>query len=38
MLDFDTYPYYDDFLAPGGAEKQNYMRILFRPGYAVQAR
>lgn len=38
MLDFDVSPYFDDFLAPGGAEQENYMRILFRPGYAVQAR
>jgi hypothetical protein len=30
---FNTNPYYDDF-----DEKKNYHRILFRPGYAVQAR
>jgi len=32
-LNFDTYPYYDDF-DPG----KNFHRILFKPGYAVQAR
>ena len=30
---FNTNPYYDDF-----DETKNYQRILFRPGYAVQAR
>lgn len=30
---FNQYPYYDDF-----DETKNYMRILFRPGYSVQAR
>lgn len=30
---FNTNPYYDDF-----DETKNYHRILFRPGYAVQAR
>ena len=38
MLNFDVYPYYDDTSASGGAIENNYMRILFRPGYAVQAR
>jgi hypothetical protein len=32
-LNFNINPYYDDF-----DEKKNYHRILFRPGYAVQAR
>lgn len=35
---FDVSPFYDDFEAPNGADVNNYMRILFRPGYAVQAR
>jgi hypothetical protein len=30
---FNTPPYYDDF-----AKEKNYVRILFRPGHAVQAR
>jgi hypothetical protein len=30
---FNQFPYYDDF-----DETKNYMRILFRPGYSVQAR
>lgn len=38
MADFNSEPYYDDFEASNGAKDQNYMRILFRPGYAVQAR
>jgi hypothetical protein len=37
-MDFNVEPYYDDFEATNGAKDQNYMRILFRPGYAVQAR
>lgn len=32
-LNFNTAPYYDDF-----DQTKNYHRILFRPGYAVQAR
>ena len=32
-LNFNTNPYYDDF-----DNTKNYHRILFRPGYAVQAR
>jgi len=32
-LNFNADPYYDDF-----DEKKNYHRILFKPGYAVQAR
>jgi hypothetical protein len=37
-MDFNASPYYDDFEATNGALEENYMRILFRPGYAVQAR
>ncbi len=37
-MEFDVEPYYDDFESDQGARDQNYMRILFRPGYAVQAR
>lgn len=37
-FNFDIDPYYDDFDSAGGAREQNYMRILFRPGKAVQAR
>ena len=37
-LNFDVAPYYDDFDALNGAHNNNYMRILFKPGYAVQAR
>ncbi len=34
MTTFFNYdPYYDDF-----DEDKNYMRVLFRPGYSVQAR
>lgn len=38
MADFNAEPYWDDFEATNGALENNYMRILFRPGYAVQAR
>lgn len=38
MADFNAEPYWDDFEATNGALEKNYMRILFRPGYAVQAR
>src|SRR6184192_3606758 len=37
-LNFDLAPFFDDFEATNGADVNNYMRILFRPGYAVQAR
>jgi len=37
-FNFNIDPYYDDFDSADGAREQNYMRILFRPGYAVQAR
>ena len=32
-INFNTEPYYDDF-----DQDKNFHRILFRPGYAVQAR
>lgn len=38
MTDFNIEPFWDDFEADNGAKEKNYMRILFRPGYAVQAR
>jgi hypothetical protein len=38
MADFNAEPYWDDFEATNGARERNYMRILFRPSYAVQAR
>jgi len=37
-MDFNNNPYYDDFEATGGPKDSNYMRILFKPGQAVQAR
>lgn len=37
-MDFNTNPYYDDFEATGGPKDSNYVRILFKPGQAVQAR
>lgn len=37
-MDFNAEPFWDDFEASNGAKEQNYMKILFRPGYAVQAR
>lgn len=37
-FNFNIDPYYDDFEVSGGPRDENYMRILFRPGYAVQAR
>jgi len=37
-MDFNASPYWDDFEATNGALENNYMRILFRPGYSVQAR
>ena len=38
MTDFNIEPYWDDFEATNGAKDKNYMRIMFRPGNAVQAR
>ena len=37
-MDFNSSPYWDDFEATNGALEKNYMRILFRPGFSVQAR
>lgn len=37
-LNFYDEPYWDDFEVGNGPKDKNYMRILFRPGYAVQAR
>lgn len=37
-MEFNVEPFWDDFNAAYGANYENYMRILFRPGYAVQAR
>lgn len=37
-MDFNVEPFWDDFEAANGAKEFNYMRILFRPGYSVQAR
>jgi hypothetical protein len=31
-------PYFDDFLSNGGAKDNNYYKVLFKPGYPVQAR
>jgi len=38
MSDYNASPYWDDFRATNGALENNYMKILFRPGFAVQAR
>lgn len=35
-MEFNVNPYYDDF--QDGPKENNYMRILFKPGYSVQAR
>ena len=39
---FGSEPYYDDFFTPDASgktvEEKNYHRILFQPGFAVQAR
>lgn len=37
-IEFNVNPYNDDFEADNGPRENNYMRILFKPGYAVQAR
>lgn len=37
-IDFNVNPYNDDFQEDNGPRENNYMRILFKPGYAVQAR
>jgi len=33
MTDFNTAPYFDDF-----DENKKFLKVLFRPGYAVQTR
>lgn len=38
VIDFNVDPYYDDFEGTGGAKSKNYQRVLFRPGFPVQAR
>lgn len=35
-MEFNVKPYYDDF--ESNAKENNYVRLLFKPGYAVQAR
>lgn len=37
-IEFDIAPYNDDFESTDGAKNNNYMRILFRPEFPVQAR
>jgi len=41
-MEFNYPPFYDDFIDPSGngqgAKDKNFLKILFRPGYAVQAR
>jgi len=37
-IEFNVDPYNDDFNATNGPRENNYMRILFKPGFAVQAR
>lgn len=36
--DFNFSPYFDDFENVGGPKDSNYMRMLFKPSFAVQAR
>ena len=38
VIDFNVDPYYDDFAGASGAESKNFHRVLFRPGFPVQAR
>jgi hypothetical protein len=38
VIDFNVDPYYDDFEGTGGAKSKNFHRVLFRPGFPVQAR
>ena len=38
VIDFNVDPYYDDFECAGGAKNKNFHRVLFRPGFPVQAR
>jgi len=37
-LNLNVFPYFDDTAGLAGADLKNYNRILFKPGYAVQAR
>lgn len=37
-IDFNVSPYYDDYFATGGGLENNYYKVLFRPGRALQAR
>jgi hypothetical protein len=38
VIDFNVDPYYDDFEGTTGAKSKNFQRVLFRPGFPVQAR
>jgi hypothetical protein len=38
VIDFNVDPYYDDFEGAGGAKSKKFHRVLFRPGFPVQAR
>jgi hypothetical protein len=38
VIDFNVDPYYDDFEGAAGAKSKKYHRVLFRPGFPVQAR
>lgn len=38
VIDFNVDPYYDDFEGAGGGKSKNFHRVLFRPGFPVQAR
>ena len=38
VIDFNVDPYYDDFEGTTGAKSKNFHRVLFRPGFPVQAR
>ena len=38
VIDFNVDPYYDDYEGTGGAKSKKYHRVLFRPGFPVQAR
>ena len=38
VIDFNVDPYYDDFEGPTGGKAKNFQRVLFRPGFPVQAR
>ena len=38
VIDFNVDPYYDDFEGATGAKSKKFQRVLFRPGFPVQAR